>query len=131
MSLIARSRSGAHAPLNHQAAGDASTSPPTGHADAALPLPRHLLLALAGIAADVTSLRARFVDDPQLHEPLDRILGKLDGLVDDIYERAARPADASNQHGPATTAAHPTPAVAVPALNGQHRDSGPNGRSES
>ena len=127
MSLIASMRLGARAPLNHQAAGDASTSPPTAHADAALPLPRHLLLALAGIAADVTSLRAQVVDDPQLREPLDRILGRVDGLVDDIYGRAAdsgsHPVEASYAHGSAITADHPAAAVAVPAGSGQHRSS--------
>lgn len=118
MSLIASSRSGAHAPPNHHAAGDTSTSPPTDDVDAALPLPRHLLVALAAIAADITSLRAQAVDEPQLHQPLDRILGKLDGLVDDIYEQAARPRNASNQHHPAIATA------AVPARNGQRHDSG-------
>ena len=128
MSLISSTRSGARPPLNQDRAGDASTSPPTEHVETALPLPRHLLVALAGIAGDVTSLRQRFVDDPQLHEPLDRILGRLDDLVDSIYEQAAdaaaRPIDLANGHGSAITADHPAAAVAAPAGSGEHRDSG-------
>jgi hypothetical protein len=44
-----------------------------------------------GSPADVTSLQQRYGDAPQLHEGLERILGKLVGLVDSIYQRAADP----------------------------------------
>lgn len=107
--------------------GSATPSPPTRQVEAEIPLPRHLLVTLAAIAADVTSLRQRFVDDPQLHEPLDRILGRLDDLVDSIYERtvdpSAHPVAASSGHGSAITADHPAAAVAVLAWSGTHRAS--------
>lgn len=51
-------------------------------------LPRHLLVSLAGITADVTSLQERCVDTPDLHVALGRMLDRLDGLVDSIYGRA-------------------------------------------
>ncbi|CAN5482129.1 hypothetical protein BH23ACT6_BH23ACT6_27670 [soil metagenome] len=64
----------------------------TEDVEAQLPLPRHLLVALAGITADAASVQDRCVDDPQLHAALGRILGRLDGLVDSIYQRSAHPA---------------------------------------
>jgi hypothetical protein len=131
MSLVSSLRSGTRPPLTQDRSGSTSTSPPTGQLEADVPLPRHLLVALAGIAADVTALRQRLVDDPQLHEPVDRILGRIDDLVDSIYERAAelhpRPVAvaASSMHGSASTADHPAAALAVPAWSGEHRASRP------
>ena len=126
MSFILSIGARARPSLNQDPVSGASTSPPAQHGEAALPLPRHVLVALAGIAADVTSLRQRFVDDAQLHDPLDNILGRIDGLVDSIYDRAAdpgeHPLDASSGHGSAIIADHP--AAAVPAESGEHRDSG-------
>lgn len=130
MSLISSLRSGPRPSLNQDRAGDVHTSPPTGHVDAAVPLPRHLLVALAGIAADVTSLQQRCVDDPQLHEPLEMILGRLGGLVECIYERSADGgaplADASSGNGSAITAEYVAAAAAVAVSVGshEHRDSG-------
>ena len=123
MSLLSSIRSGTRRSLDQ---GYASSSSPTRQVEAEVPLPRHLLVTLAAIAADVTSLRHRFVDDPQLHEALDRILGRLDGLVDSIYERdadsRAHPSPASSGHGSAITA-DPAAAVAVLARSGEHRAS--------
>jgi hypothetical protein len=79
MSLSSSIRSGSRPPLHQDRAGYASTSPPTGPIEAELPLARHILVTLAAIAADVTSLRQLFADDPQLHEPPDRILGRVGG----------------------------------------------------
>lgn len=86
MTLV--SSTGSRARSLQDRSGGTSTSPPTRQVEAAVPLPRHLLVALAGISADVTSLRQRHADDPQLHEPLDRILDSIDGLVDSVYDRA-------------------------------------------
>jgi hypothetical protein len=123
MSLLSSIRSGTRSSLDQ---GYASTSSPTRQAEAEVPLPRHLLVTLAAIAAEVTSLRQRFVDDPQLHEPLDRILGRLDGLVDSIYpgdaDLRAHLVAGSGGHGSAITA-DPAAAVGVLAWSGEHRAS--------
>jgi hypothetical protein len=65
-------------------------------------LPRHLLVALAGITTNVTSLQQHCVDDPYLHTSLESILCRLDDLVGGIYERAADPAPrCAHRAGPA------------------------------
>lgn len=61
-------------------------------------LPRHLLVSLAGITADVTALQQRSADATQTQAALGAILRKLDRLVDSIYERAASPVAPSLQH---------------------------------
>jgi len=71
----------------------AEVPPPPRHL-AEPALPRHVLVALAAIIADVTSVRQRQVDDPagpdaQFRASMDGILHKLDDLVDSIYNRAA------------------------------------------
>ncbi|MCC5949711.1 MAG: hypothetical protein JJT89_14765 [Nitriliruptoraceae bacterium] len=65
--------------------------PPSVEPLAELPLPRHLLVSLAGIAADVSSLQQRWTDTPDLHTSLETIQGRIDLLVDLIYDRAATP----------------------------------------
>ena len=123
MSLLSIIRSGTRPSLDQ---GYVSTSSPTRQAEADVPLPRHLLVTLAAIAADVTSLRQRFVDDPQLHEALDRIIGRLDGLVDSIYEGnadlRAHLVAASSGQGSANTA-DPAAAAGVLAWSAEHRAS--------
>jgi hypothetical protein len=69
----------------------AEDPPPTKHLETDASLPRHLLVSLAGITAEVTSLQQRCVDAPDLHASIERIVGRLDGLVDSIYQRAADP----------------------------------------
>lgn len=61
-------------------------------------LPRHLLVSLAGITADVTALQQRSADATQTQAALGVIRRKLDRLVDSIYERAAGPVAASLHH---------------------------------
>ena len=66
-------------------------------------LPRHLLVSLAGITADVTALQQRSADATQTQAALGVILRKLDRLVDSIYERAASPV-APSLHRPGSAA---------------------------
>ena len=65
-------------------ARSAEDPPPstTDDVGAELPLPRHLLVSLAGITADGTTLRQRAVDTPQVDAALATNLGRLDDLVD-------------------------------------------------
>ena len=75
--------------------------------EAEFSLPRHLLVSLAGITADVTSLQQRCDDAAQVQVALGTILGRLDYLVDSIYQRAAHPA-APSMHRAAIAAASPS-----------------------
>ena len=82
------------------------------HAEADFSLPRHLLVSLAGITADVTSLQQRCDDAAQVQVALSTILGRLDYLVDSIYQQAAHPA-APNVHRAGLTAASPSDVLAA------------------
>jgi hypothetical protein len=86
-------------------------SPQAAHAEhvkADFSLPRHLLISLAGITADVTSLQQRCDDDAQVQVALGTILGRLDYLVDSIYQQAAAHPAAPNVHPAGLTAASPS-----------------------
>lgn len=126
MSLYTTIRSSHRSPLHRDRPTDDPRSPTTAPVETASSLPRHLLVSLAGITADITSLQQRSVDTPQLHATLERILGRLDGLVDSIYQRAADPAAPSVRH-PALVAdalAHlpaEMPVKLAPASNAVHR----------
>lgn len=82
------------------------------HAEAEFSLPRHLLVSLAGITADVTSLQQRCDDAAQVQVALGTILGRLDDLVDSIYQQAAHPA-APSMHRAGLTAASPSDVFAA------------------
>lgn len=84
-------------------------------------LPRHLLVSLAGITADITSLQPRCADTPQLQAALGAVLDRLDDLVDSVYERAAEPAVAS-LHRSSLAAASTSDALAdaLPAHPSSH-----------
>jgi hypothetical protein len=77
------------------------------HVEADFSLPRHLLVSLAGITADVTKLQQRCDDAAQVQVALDTILGRLDYLVDSIYQRAAHPT-APSMHRAGLTAVSPS-----------------------
>ena len=91
MSLFSTIRAADRSRLHCERSVEDPRPPLSEQVEAQLSLPRHLLLALAGITADVTSLRERCGDAPELQAPLAAILGRLDGLVDSIYQRAADP----------------------------------------
>jgi hypothetical protein len=82
------------------------------HGEAGFSLPRHLLVSLAGITADVISLQQRGDDAAQVQVALGTILGRLDYLVDSIYQQAANPA-APNVHPAGLTAASPSEVLAA------------------
>ena len=109
MSLFTAIRPANRSPLTHPTA----TEPP---------LPRHLLVSLAGVTADITSLQQRTVDTPQLHATLERILGRLDGLVDSNYQRAADPAAPSVRRPPlaADSLAHVPAEMPAPLAPASH-----------
>jgi len=89
MSMFSATRFAARSGRRPGRTGDYSVVPAGSQADQELPLPRHILVALSAITADVNSIRQLHGDAPQLHAPLDSIVGKLDGLVHSIYSRAA------------------------------------------
>ena len=95
MSLLAALRSTdgplLRAPAPPEAGGAAGPQAPRGRATEPV-LPRHVLVSLAAIIAEVSSVRQRLLDgpadlDPQLPASLESVLGRLDGLVDSIYGR--------------------------------------------
>lgn len=98
--MISTIKSADRSPLHCDRSVEDPRSPLPQHVAAEHSLPRHLLVSLAGITAEVTSLQQRCVDTPQLHASLATILGRLDGLVDSIYQHAADPG-APNVHGAA------------------------------
>ena len=85
MSLFATVRSTDRSSVHRERSAEVVGPSPSGPVEASLP--RHLLVSLAGITADVTTLRQRAVDTPQVHAALATILGRLDDLVDSISRR--------------------------------------------
>lgn len=92
MSLFSTIRAADRSRLHRDRSAGDPRSPLSEHVETEVSLPRHLLVSLAGITADVTSLQQHCVDTPQLDAALETILGRLDGLVDSIYRHAANPA---------------------------------------
>ena len=107
-------RSADRSSLHRDRSAEAPWLPTTERVAAAPSLPRHLLVSLAGITADITSLQPRCVDAPQLHAALGAVLGRLDGLVDDIYECAANPAAPSLHRSGSAAVAPPDAPSGVP-----------------
>jgi hypothetical protein len=103
MSFFSTIRSADRSPLLRDRSVEDLAPPATERVDGGASLPRHLLVSLAGITADVTSLQQRCVDAPLLQAALERILGRLDGLVDSIYQHAADPV-APSVHRPGRAA---------------------------
>jgi hypothetical protein len=98
MSLFSTSTTADRSLLRRDRSAKDSGSPRTDHVETELSLPRHLLVSLAGITTDVNRLQQQYGDDTRLHTSLEVILGRLDGLVDSIYERVSGPA-APSMHG--------------------------------
>ena len=88
MSLFATIRSADRWSLQHQRPVVDQGPRPAEHLTVEASLPRHLLVSLAGITADVTTLQHARTEDPQLHAALGTILSRLDGLVDSVYTGA-------------------------------------------
>jgi hypothetical protein len=57
-------------------------------------LPRNLLVGLDAVAKGLTDVRNHHEDDAELVASLDRVLGRLDGVVRNIYAEAAARATA-------------------------------------
>jgi len=125
MSLFSTTRLADRSP-QHDARFAAKPGPlPTEQFEAAPALPRHLLVSLAGIIADVTSLQRICEDAPDLQTGLETMLTRLDGLVDSIYEAAANPNSARRQR-PDLAAAFSS---AAPSVLSQFRDASTTAKS--
>ncbi len=109
MSLFATIRSTDRSSLDRERSADVVEPSPSEPVEASLP--RHLLVSLAGITADVTSLQHAHAEEPQLHAALGTILRRLDGLVDSIYQRSAHRA-ASSVHRAGIAAVSASPVLA-------------------
>jgi hypothetical protein len=114
MSFFSSIRSADRSTLRRDRSVEDPSSQPPDDLEPGFSLPRHLLVSLAGITADVTALQQRCGDAPELEVSLERLLGKLDGLVDSIYEHVADPA-AFSLHRSGLAARSPSDALsAVP-----------------
>lgn len=100
MALFSTLRSVDHSARHDARAITGPTSLFTEQAPVPPGLPRHLLVALAGIIADVTALGRASEDDPATHAEFETILARLDGLVDSIYEAAVAPVATSSAVAP-------------------------------
>ena len=98
MSLFSTIRSADRVQLRRDRSVEDPTPPLVGPVEAGVSLPRHLLVSLAGITAEITTLQQRCAGTPHLHAPLAAILGRLDGLADDIYEHAVAPTAPHTRH---------------------------------
>ncbi len=93
MSLFSTIRSADRpSPLHRDRSAELPRSPTSACVAEKRSLPRHLLVSLAGITAEISSLQPRCADLPQLRADLGGVLDRLDGLVDSIYACTADPA---------------------------------------
>jgi hypothetical protein len=107
VALFSTIRSTERSLLRRDRSSEDPRSPQAAHVEADFSLPRHLLVSLAGITADVTKLQQRCDDAAQVQVALETILGRLDYLVDSIYQRAAHPT-APSMHRAGLTAVSPS-----------------------